>query len=103
MGLIQRIIEAAGIATISVTLSRGISKQVKPPRAVYTGFPLGHPFGFPHQNFRQQQLLRLLLHYLAVLETPGEIVVHKLTQDGDPDKACALCTPSGPPPADRRI
>ncbi|RJQ84493.1 MAG: hypothetical protein C4519_04770 [Desulfobacteraceae bacterium] len=91
MGLIQRIIEAAGIATISVTLSRGISQKVKPPRAVYTGFPLGHPFAYPHQRFRQLQLLRLLLNYMETLETPGRIVVHNLTHDGDPEAHCVLC------------
>lgn len=91
MGLIQRAIEEAGIATISITLSRGISRKVKPPRAVYTGFPLGHPFGFPHQRFRQIQLLRLLLRYMESLETPGHIVVHKLSHDSRPDADCELC------------
>lgn len=91
MGLIQRIIEAAGIATISITLSRGISHKVKPPRAVYTGFPLGHPFAFPHQRFRQLQLLRLLLNHLESMDTPGQIAVHKLTHDGDPEGRCVLC------------
>ena len=91
MGLIQRAIEAEGIATISVTLSRGISQKVKPPRAVYTGFPLGHPFAFPHQRFRQLQLLRLLLHHIETIAQPGEIIVHKLTHDEDPEADCLLC------------
>lgn len=91
VGLIQRAIEAVGITTISVTLSRGISQKVKPPRALYTGFPLGHPFGFPHQRFRQLQLLRLLLHYVAVLDTPGRIVVHRLSHDSNPEAHCVLC------------
>ena len=94
MGLIQRAIEAAGIATISVTLSRGISQKVKPPRTLYTGFPLGHPFGFPHQRFRQLQLLRLLLHYVETLDIPGQIVVHKLARDSDPEVHCVLCAPT---------
>lgn len=91
MGLIQRVIEAAGIPTISVTLSRGISQKVKPPRTVYTGFPLGHPFAFPHQRFRQLQLLRLLLSYVQTLDQPAQIVVHKLSRDEDPKQHCVLC------------
>lgn len=91
VGLIQRAIEAVGIPTISVTLSRGISRKVKPPRALYTGFPLGHPFAFPHQRFRQQQLLRLLLHYVATVDTPGQIVVRRLSHDSDPNAHCVLC------------
>ncbi|MDA8139655.1 MAG: hypothetical protein M0036_13475 [Desulfobacteraceae bacterium] len=91
MGLIQRAIESAGIPTLSVTLSRGISQKVKPPRAIYTGFPLGHPFAFPHQRFRQLQLLRLMLQYMENLDQPGEIVVHKLSRDEDPEHECLLC------------
>lgn len=91
MGLIQRAIEAAGIPTISVTLSRGISQKVKPPRAVFTGFPLGHPFAFPHQRFRQLQLLRLMLQYVEKMDRPGDIVVHKLVKDEDPEQHCVLC------------
>jgi hypothetical protein len=91
VGLIQRVIEAAGIPTISVTLSRGISQKVKPPRAVFTGFPLGHPFAFPNQQFRQVQLLRLMLKYLQSIGTPGTIIVHKLVKDEDPEHHCVLC------------
>ena len=91
MGLIQRAIESAGIPTISVTLSRGISQKVKPPRAVFTGFPLGHPFAFAHQRFRQLQLLRLMLQYIEKLDQPGQIVVHKLNKDEDPEQHCVLC------------
>ena len=91
MGLIQRAIEAEGIPTISVTLSRGISQKVKPPRTVFTGFPLGHPFAFPGQRFRQQQLLRLLLGYMESMDEPGQIIVHKLVKDEDPELHCVLC------------
>jgi hypothetical protein len=91
VGLIQRAIESAGIPTISVTLSRGISQKVKPPRAVFTGFPLGHPFAFAHQRFRQLQLLRLMLQYVEKLDQPGQIVVHKLSKDEDPEQHCVLC------------
>jgi len=92
VGLIQRAIEAEGIPTISVTLSRGISLKVKPPRSVYTGFPLGHPVAFPHQRFRQLQLLRLLLSHLETMDRPGQMVVHKLAKDDDPQGQCVLCS-----------
>ncbi len=79
MGLIQRVIEAAGIATISITLSREITKKVRPPRALYPGFPLGHPIAFPGQALRQLQVLRLLLKYLVGIDFPGTIVELDLT------------------------
>jgi len=91
VGLIQRSLEAKGITTISITLSQEISRWVKPPRAVYTGFPLGHPMGFPGQRFRQLQLLRFLLQQLETLDTPGSIVVENMASDKDPAAECLLC------------
>ena len=74
-----------------MTLSRGISRKVKPPRAIFAGFPLGHPFAFPHQRFRQLQLLRLLLKSITTIEKPGTIIMHKLVKDEDPEHHCVLC------------
>jgi len=74
VGLIQRMIEAQGIATISVTLSKVITQKVRPPRSLFSGFPLGHPFGFPGQSSRQLQVIRLLLKHLKEIQVPGTIV-----------------------------
>jgi hypothetical protein len=79
VGLIQRVIEAAGIATISITLLREITKKVRPPRALYPGFPLGHPIACPGQPLRQLQVLRLLLKHLVEIDSPGTIVELDLT------------------------
>jgi D-proline reductase (dithiol) PrdB len=91
VGLIQRVIEAAGIATISISLSKEISCKVKPPRAVYTGFPLGHPLSFPGQVFRQLQILRVLLKCLREINSPGTLLELNLTEDEDPTVTCAAC------------
>ncbi|MEN8808787.1 MAG: hypothetical protein ABF291_15025 [Desulfobacterales bacterium] len=91
MGLIQRAVEAAGIATISITFSKEITRKVRPPRAVFTHMPLGHPLGFPDQRFRQIQILRLLLKYLNDIESPGTIIDLDLTQSDDPLTTCSLC------------
>lgn len=91
MGLIQRTVEAAGIATISITLSKEITRKVKPPRAVFTNLPMGHPLGFPGQQFRQIQVLRLLLKYLKDIQIPGTIVDLVLTEIDDPETKCFLC------------
>lgn len=91
MGLIQRAIEATGVATISVTLAKEITRKVKPPRAVFTNLPMGHPLGFPHQRFRQIQVLRLLLKYLKDIQIPGTIIDLDLTESDDPEAACSLC------------
>jgi hypothetical protein len=84
-------VETAGIATISISLSMEISRRVKPPRAVYTGLPLGHPLGFPGQSFRQLQVLRLLLRHLAEIESPGTLIELDLSEADDDRVQCALC------------
>jgi hypothetical protein len=91
VGLIQRTIEASEIATISVSLSKDISRKVLPPRAVYTGLPLGHPIAFPGETFRQKQILRILLEYLKKINSPGTIVDLDLTQNIDHFVSCDFC------------
>jgi hypothetical protein len=91
VGLIQRVIEAEGIATISVSLSREITRKVKPPRAVCTGFPLGHPLSFPGQSFRQLQILRVLLKCLREINSPGTLLELNLTEDDDPTVTYTAC------------
>jgi D-proline reductase (dithiol) PrdB len=89
VGLIQRAIETAGIATISITLSEQITRKVRPPRALYPGFPLGHPIAFPGQTLRQLKVLRLLLKYLEKLDSPGSIVKYDLTYRDDFAAGCS--------------
>ena len=91
MGLIQRAVESAGIATISISLSREITRKVRPPRAVFPGLPLGHPLGFPGQAFRQLQILRLLLGQLEKITSPGTLLELDLTSDDDPSNTRPTC------------
>jgi len=74
VGLIQRVIEDLGIATISISLSKEITGKIRPPRAVFFGSFLGHPISNPGQVSRQLSVLRLLLKYLGEIRAPGTIV-----------------------------
>ena len=74
MGLIQREVEAAGISTISISLSKEVTAKVNPPRAVYTGFPLGHPLGFPGQSSLQMRILGQTLRFLETIDSPGSLI-----------------------------
>ena len=89
MGLIQRAIENEGIASISITLSEEITKKVRPPRALYPGFPLGHPIAFPGQTLSQLKVLRLLLKFLEELDAPGSIVRCDFTYRDDLAAGCS--------------
>ena len=83
MGLIQRAVEAADISTISISLSKEITRKVIPPRAVYTGLPLGHPLGFPGQKSRQLYILRQTLRYLKEIDSPGTLVELEMIEAHD--------------------
>jgi D-proline reductase (dithiol) PrdB len=75
VGLIQRILEERGISTVSISLNLAISKKVKPPRALYPGFSLGHPLGRPHDRDIQLQVLQDALELLEMDLEPGKIVI----------------------------
>ena len=73
--MIQRIIEEQGIATVSISLNLAITKKVKPPRALYPGFGLGHPMGAAHNPELQLQVLRDALGLLEMDLEPGSVVI----------------------------
>jgi len=65
VGLIQSVIEKAGIPTVSVTMLREITERVAPPRALFVDFPLGYPLGPPNDAALQMQVI---MASLAVLQ-----------------------------------
>lgn len=74
MGLIQRAVEKAGIATIGISLVRKYSEQVRPPRTVFLHWPFGHPLGEPGNRRQQRAVLFEAFKALYAIRTPGEIV-----------------------------
>lgn len=74
-GLIQRMIEAAGIPTVGVSVCPDITYQLQVPRAVAVRFPLGNPFGASMDHTMQSRILRDALALLYAVEAPGEIEV----------------------------
>ena len=65
MGLIQSVIEKAGIPTVSVSVLREVTEKVKPPRVVFADFPLGYPLGKPHDAELQKRIIRAALALLS--------------------------------------
>ncbi len=74
VGLIQSVIEKAGIPTASVTLLREITERVAPPRALFLDFPLGYPLGVPNDAAMQTRILMALLALLAQSFPPALIL-----------------------------
>ena len=56
-GLLQSIIEKAGISTVSISMLLDITKRVEPPRALLVDRPLGYPLGEPCNVELQRQIM----------------------------------------------
>lgn len=71
-GLVARVVEETGIATVTVSTGRDITASVRPPRSAFVNFPMGNAFGKPFDG-EQQSILR---DALALLERdePGVLV-----------------------------
>lgn len=74
MGLIQRVIERSGIATIGISIVREYTEKVKPPRALFLRWPFGHPLGEPGNRDQQVAVLQRALEALYEIKQPGTIV-----------------------------
>jgi D-proline reductase (dithiol) PrdB len=72
--LIQRVIEEAGIATVSITFRREITELVKPPRALYLKFSPGKPLGNPGDKTMQMAIIHDALGALKAVRRPGTII-----------------------------
>lgn len=64
VGLIQSIIERAGIPTASVTLLREVTERVDPPRTLFVDLPFGYPLGAPNDASLQTVIILAMLALL---------------------------------------
>ncbi|MGH8063747.1 MAG: glycine/sarcosine/betaine reductase selenoprotein B family protein [Candidatus Entotheonellia bacterium] len=73
LAVIQRVLEGAGLATISLTIEPDIMKLVRVPRAMVVDFPPGCPVGEPTDREKQRKVLKEALEYLTTMTQPGTI------------------------------
>jgi D-proline reductase (dithiol) PrdB len=71
VGLIQSIIEKAGIPTSSVTLLREVTERVAPPRTLFVDRPFGYPLGAPNNASLQTVIIMALLTLLKERVPPA--------------------------------
>jgi D-proline reductase (dithiol) PrdB len=71
VGLIQSIIEKAGIPTASVTLLREVTERVDPPRTLFVDRPFGYPLGAPNDASRQTVIILAMLALLKERVPPA--------------------------------
>jgi D-proline reductase (dithiol) PrdB len=73
LAIIQRGLEAGGLATISLTIEPEIMKLVKVPRSMVVDFPPGCPVGEPGEHEKQRKVVQEALEYLTTMMQPGTI------------------------------
>jgi hypothetical protein len=71
--LVQREIERRGIPTVSMSVARDVSAQVRPPRVVFAPFMMGHHFGVPFHRELQRRMILEALDLLVNARVSGEI------------------------------
>ena len=74
VGLIQNILEGAGLATISMTLKSEVTEQIGVPRAAVIRFPYGYSVGAAFDPVMQRSIVKDALNLIYQIETPGTIV-----------------------------
>ena len=70
VGLIQSVIEKAGIPTVSISILKEVTRKVTPPRALFVDLPLGYPLGKPRDPAFQKRIIRAAFHLLR----PGQVL-----------------------------
>ncbi|HEU4889738.1 MAG TPA: hypothetical protein VFV49_17775 [Thermoanaerobaculia bacterium] len=73
VGLLQSVIERAGIPTVAVTFSADLTQLIGTPRALSVRFPYGAPFGNPLNRWLQTRVLQEALALLDTASVPNTI------------------------------
>lgn len=70
VGLIQAAIESKAISTVSISLLREVTIQIRPPRALFVPFPMGYPLGAPNDPQLQHRIISAALRLLPRADVP---------------------------------
>jgi D-proline reductase (dithiol) PrdB len=69
---------------VSISIVREITVQVRPPRAMFLPWPLGHPLGEPDNPAQQSWALLSALGMLESASLPGTLVEPAYEWGGSP-------------------
>jgi len=59
---------------VSVTVARDVTEHVKPPRAVFVPFRMGHHFGVPFHVGAQRRIITDALDFVSTAVHSGQIL-----------------------------
>ena len=81
MGLVCRLLEERGIATVYVATGRDLTALVKPPRALFVNHPMGNNFGAAGDADMQLDILRTALSMIHDVTEGGVLVDYETSWD----------------------
>ena len=103
MGAASHYLEAAGIPTTGISLVREHTASMQLPRFLWVSFPLGRPFGAPHEAALQKRVLQTALE---LFERPGgPVLLEDFPEDvpadtdassNQPAWSCPVAFPAAP-------
>lgn len=75
MGLVQRVIEARGVATVAISQVLAIARRLQAPRSLFLRWPFGHALGEPGNVNQQRRVLWEMLRDVRTrpFEERGEV------------------------------
>ena len=79
MGLVCRLLEEQGIATVYVATGRDLTALVNPPRSLFVNHPMGNNFGAAGDADMQRDVLRTALAMIHSVEVGGTLVDYPTT------------------------
>lgn len=91
MGVLANIFEAAGLATVGISLVRPQAERSRAPRFLHVDFPLGRPLGRPGDPAFQHDVLRRAFALLPRTDVPVLVDHPEVIEDeAEEPAACAL-------------
>jgi hypothetical protein len=96
--VLARVIEAAGISTVLVTMMPYWAERLGAPRTLGVEFPFGHPLGRAGARDEQLAVLRRALRLLERADAPGAVEHFDQPWQGDFDEWRKRWQPSEPSP-----
>ncbi len=73
MGLVARVIEAAGIPTVTLNMIPAYQALVGMPRVAAIEHPFGRPYGDVGDSDTQREVLRAAIRLAETAQTPGHV------------------------------
>jgi len=98
VGLVQRVLEAAGIPTVALSMIPDLTRAVGVPRLAGISYPMGRPLGQPHDAEGQRAVLRATLNVLATAPGPDTYVELPFVWPESPAQARNASKDLPPPP-----